>query len=112
MATVEVGPVRVSEMIVATPGYVGGRPRLAGTRMPVHALAAYHVQEGLTAEQIQREVFSHLSLTQVYAALAYFYANRAEIEAIWQEDEQFEREFLERYPERYWGPQNDRGLPR
>jgi uncharacterized protein (DUF433 family) len=34
---------------------------------------------GLSAEEIGDE-FGHLSLAQVYAALAYYHANRAEIE--------------------------------
>jgi len=35
---------------------------------------------GLSPEEIAHE-FGHLTLAQVYAALAYYHANRAEIEA-------------------------------
>jgi uncharacterized protein (DUF433 family) len=36
-------------------------------------------QQGLTPEEI-RDQYPHLSLAQVYAALAYYHANRDEIE--------------------------------
>lgn len=103
--------VDVGALIVSTPGYVGGRPRLAGTRMPVHTLAAYHLQERMPAEQIQAEVFPHLSLLQIYAALAYFYAHRAQIEQIWEDEERLYEAFMRKYPEGHWGPDNDRGMP-
>jgi uncharacterized protein (DUF433 family) len=110
-ATTESAPIEVGELIVSTPGTVGGRPRLQGTRMPVQTLAAYHRFESLTAEQIPGEVFTHLTLLQVYAALAYCNANREQIEQIWDEDERFMEAFVRKYPEGRWGPDNDRGMP-
>ena len=47
--------------------------------MTVMRIAGYY-QLGFSAEQI-RDKIDHLSLAQVYAALAYYHANRAEIEA-------------------------------
>ena len=44
----------------------------------------YHV--GMTLEEIALE-YPHLSLAQVYGQLAYFYANRDEIEADLAEEE-------------------------
>lgn len=98
-ATTETAPIEVGALIVSTPDTVGGRPRLQGTRMPVHTLAAYHRFESLTVEQIQADVFTHLSLLQVYAALAYYYANREQIEQIWDEDERFIADLSKNYPE-------------
>jgi uncharacterized protein (DUF433 family) len=66
-------------MLVATPDVCGGRIRIDGTRITVHRVATLY-QQGQTAEDIAR-TYSHLSLGQVYAALAYFHANRAKIES-------------------------------
>jgi uncharacterized protein (DUF433 family) len=103
-------PVHVGDMIVATEGTVGGKPRIRDTRMPVHRIADYHVREGMTAEQIKSEVYEHLDLLQIYAALAYFYANREEIEKIWSDDEKFEKAFRKKYPDG-WRRDNDQGMP-
>lgn len=66
-------------MLVKTPGTCGGRIRIDGTRITVHRVAALYKQ-GHTAEEIA-QTYPHLSLGQVYTALAYYHANRDEIEA-------------------------------
>lgn len=73
-------PVNVGQLITCTPGVQGGQPCIAGTRMRVCTIAIYH-NEGMNAEEILEEVFPHLDLIQIYAALAYYYANKAEIDA-------------------------------
>ncbi len=65
-------------MLVRTPGVCGGRLRLDGTRITVLQVVTLY-ERGLTAEDIADE-YPHLTLAQVYAALAYYHANRAEIE--------------------------------
>ena len=70
--------VDIGTMIVRTPEIRGGRPRIAGTGVTVRRIVVWR-QQGLTPEQIADEV-GHLSLAQVYAALAYYHANREEIE--------------------------------
>jgi uncharacterized protein (DUF433 family) len=55
-----------------------GRPVIAGTRTSVRRIAVMYKQ-GANAEEIARRR-SHLSLAQVYAALAYYYANKEDIE--------------------------------
>jgi len=57
----------------------GGRPCIAGTGVSVRRIAQWH-NMGLIPEEIARKI-GHLSLAQVHAALAYYYANRAEIDA-------------------------------
>jgi uncharacterized protein (DUF433 family) len=57
----------------------GGRIRVEGTRITVHRIATLYKQ-GLTAEEIA-QTYPHLSLSQVYTALAWYHANRDEIEA-------------------------------
>ncbi len=66
-------------LLVATAGVCGGRIRVEGTRITVHRIATLYKQ-GLSAEEVI-QTHPHLSLSQVYAALAYYHANRAEIEA-------------------------------
>ncbi len=72
-------PVDIGSLITSTPGVVGGRPRIAGTRIAVRAIAIWYKQ-GNTPEEIADQ-YDHLDLAQVYAALAYYHANRDEIEA-------------------------------
>jgi len=57
----------------------GGSPVIAGTRFPVRSVVFYSIKIGLTPEEIV-EKFPHLSLAQVYDALAYYYDNRSEVE--------------------------------
>ncbi len=57
----------------------GGSPVVVGTRFPVRSVVHYVLQLGLTTEELV-EKFPHLSLAQVYDALAYYYDNREEID--------------------------------
>jgi uncharacterized protein (DUF433 family) len=56
----------------------GGRPCIAGTGVSVRRIAQWY-NMGLVPEEIVRK-FGHLSLAQVHAALAYYHANKAEID--------------------------------
>jgi uncharacterized protein (DUF433 family) len=77
-------------MLVQTGDVCGGRIRIDGTRITVARIATLYKQ-GLTAEEIAT-TYSHLSLGQVYAALAYYHSNLAEIEAELSEaDESYDR---------------------
>ncbi|MEH2023442.1 DUF433 domain-containing protein [Nostoc sp.] len=66
--------VDIGTLIVRTPQVAGGRPCIAGTRMTVQNLVM-DSQAGLSPQDIVTE-YPHLSLAQVYAALAYYYANQ------------------------------------
>lgn len=77
--------IALETMLIATPGTCGGRPRINGTRISVQQIAA-QFKRGLSAEDIE-QVYEHLSLAQVYAALAYYLANREEIDAALAEEE-------------------------
>lgn len=57
----------------------GGRPCIAGTGVSVRRIAVLH-NTGEAPEEIACN-FGHLSLAQVHAALAHYYANKAEIDA-------------------------------
>ena len=71
--------VDIGTLIVCSPDICGNRPRIARTRITVGRIATLW-QQGLNAEQIQDE-YPHLKLEQIYAALAYYHANKAEIDA-------------------------------
>lgn len=76
-------------MLVQTADVCGGRIRIDGTRITVHRIATLY-QQGQNAEEIAR-TYSHLSLGQVYTALAYYHANRIEIDAeLAADDAQYE----------------------
>lgn len=70
---------QIGSLIERRAGVHGGRPCLAGTSVSVRRIALLH-NAGLIPEEIARE-FAHLSLAQIHAALAYYYANREEIDA-------------------------------
>jgi uncharacterized protein (DUF433 family) len=69
----------IGTLIVRTPDTCGNRPRIVGTRVSVQRIAAWY-KMGLNAEEIANRI-GHLTLAQVYAALAYYHANKDEIEA-------------------------------
>ena len=69
----------IGTLIVRTPEVRGGRPRIAGTGITVRRIVGWY-KLGLSPEEIADE-FGHLNLAQIYAALAYYHANREEIEA-------------------------------
>jgi uncharacterized protein (DUF433 family) len=69
----------IGTLIVRSPDVRGGRPRIAGTGVTVRRITGWY-KLGLSAEEIASRI-GHLTLAQVYAALAYFHANRDEIEA-------------------------------
>ena len=73
------GVVDIGSMIERSPSIRGGRPCIAGTGVSVRRIAQWH-NFGLTPEEIAAK-FGHLSLAQVHAALAYYHANRSEIDA-------------------------------
>jgi uncharacterized protein (DUF433 family) len=71
--------VEIGSLISRTPGVNGGRPCIAGTGMSVRRIAVLY-NMGNIPEEIVRK-YSHLSLAKVHAAIAYYHANKAEIDA-------------------------------
>jgi len=88
MATV----TEIGSLISRRPEIRGGRPCIAGTGVSVRRIAVLH-NMGMIPEEIAAN-FGHLSLAQVHAALAYYYANKAEIDADLETEER-ETEALE-----------------
>jgi len=77
--------IDIGAFIDRSPDIHGGRPRIAGTGVTVHRIARWY-KLGLTPEEISARI-GHLTLAQVYAALAYYHANRDTVEADLTEDE-------------------------
>jgi uncharacterized protein (DUF433 family) len=95
--------------IEATPGVAGGKPRVAGRRITVQNIAVWHERMGKSADEIAAEY--DLTLADVYAALAYYFDHRGEIddsiraggefaEALRERTPSKLREKLEKYPPR------------
>src|SRR6187549_3123459 len=84
IATVDIGT-----LITRNPNIRGGRPIIAGTGVSVRRIVVWH-KMGLTPQEIA-DNFGHITLAQVHAALAYYYANREEIETdLAEEDRAYE----------------------
>jgi uncharacterized protein (DUF433 family) len=67
-------PTVLETNLVRTPGICGGRLRIDGTRMTVNQIVTLHNQ-GLSAEQIV-EQYPQRTLSEMYAVLAWYYANK------------------------------------
>lgn len=64
--------------IEITPGVAGGKPRIAGHRITVQNIVIWHERMGKSADEICAEY--ELTLAEVYAALAYYFDHRDEID--------------------------------
>jgi uncharacterized protein (DUF433 family) len=82
--------IDIATLVVKSPETLGGRPRIAGTRLSVQRVAAWY-KMGLNAEEIHDRLGTS-SLAQIYAALTYYHSNMAEIEGyLVEEKAEYER---------------------
>jgi len=77
--------VDIGTLIERSPEIRGGRPCVAGTGVTVQRIVIWY-KSGLNPEQIVNRI-EHLTLAQVHAALAYYHANKEEIESAIADDE-------------------------
>jgi uncharacterized protein (DUF433 family) len=77
----------LDQHIEVTPGVAGGKPRIAGHRITVQDIVIWHERLGRSADEIATDY--HLTLADVYAALAYYFDHRAEIDRTIREGEAF-----------------------
>lgn len=75
----------IGTFVTQTTGICGGRPRIAGTGVSIRRVAGWY-KMGRSPEVIADQ-YGHLSLAQVHAALAYYHANRNEIDSELAEEE-------------------------
>ena len=76
-----------TQHIEMSPDVAGGRPRIAGHRITVQNVVIWHERMGLSADEIASNY--GLSLADVYAALAYYYDHRQEIDQAIVADESY-----------------------
>jgi uncharacterized protein (DUF433 family) len=81
------------DTIISNPKIRSGRPIIAGTTLRVQDVAAHHIYRKYTPEELAYQL--QISLAQVHAALAYYYAHKAEIDAQIEEDDRLIREAKE-----------------
>jgi len=77
--------------IVNTAGTCGGRPRIDGHRITVEDVAIWHERMGMSPDEIV-SAYPSITLSDVHAALAYYYENREQIDADIIEGERFIQE--------------------
>lgn len=71
--------VEIGTLITRTPGIKNGTPHIAGTGVTVRTIVRWY-KLGMSPEEIAAQ-YLHLELAQVYAALAYYHANREDMES-------------------------------
>jgi uncharacterized protein (DUF433 family) len=86
----------LDQHIEVTPGIAGGKPRIAGRRITVQDVVLWHEQLGKSADEIGAE--HDLSLADIYAALAYYFDHRAEIDLAREQGEAFAEALRQRTP--------------
>ena len=85
--------VDIGTLIETSPEIRKGRPCIAGTGVTVRRIVGWY-NLGLAPEEIAAKM-EHLTLAQIHAALAYYHANRDEIDTdIAAEDAVVEQIFL------------------
>lgn len=88
---------RISDRhIDTTAGVAGGKPRIAGHRISVQNIVMWHELLGRSADEICAE--HDLTLADVYAALAYHFDHREEIDRSIDEGEAFVEQLRARTP--------------
>lgn len=73
--------------IDVSPDVVSGKPHIAGRRITVQNIVIWHEQMGRSADEIANEY--DLTLSEIYAALAYYYDHQTEIDQSIRESNQF-----------------------
>lgn len=86
-----------TDRIVSKPGVCGGRPCIAGSRIRVQDIYVWHELQGLSADQIVSN-YPHLSMADVYAALAYYWDHQHEMQKQMQEESAFVEQMKAKYP--------------
>lgn len=72
------GPMETTH-ITKTPGVCGGKACIKGHRIRVMDIVTWHEMHNNSAQEIV-EMFPGITLSDVYAALTYYFDNREEIE--------------------------------
>ena len=90
-------PLPAEGHIVMTPDVCGGKPRIAGHRIRVQDVYVWHEKMGYSPEEIVAR-WPQLSLSKVYAALAYYFDHQDEIQQHIRDAEMLVEEMKNRCP--------------
>ena len=74
--------------ITKTPGLCGGRACIAGHRIRVIDIVVLHEMRGHSAHEIV-DMYPGITLSDVYAALTYYFDHRQEIEEDFRQEEKW-----------------------
>jgi len=87
----------ITEHIAKTPGVCGGKACIAGTRVRVMDIMIWHEHMGWSADEIVSQI-PHITLSDVHAALAYYFDHREEIEEDIRRNDEIAENFRAQYP--------------
>ena len=87
----------IAEHIEITPGVCGGKPRIAGHRIKVQDILIWHETMEMSPKEIVSS-YPSITLSDVYAALAYYHDHLEEIRQQIKEDEQYAQELQAKTP--------------
>ena len=96
----------LDQHIEITPGIAGGKPRIAGHRITVQNIVVWHEWMGRSADEIATEY--DLTLADVYAAIAYYYDHRGEIDKAIKASETFVEALRRQIPSKVAQKLNER----
>jgi uncharacterized protein (DUF433 family) len=77
----------LNDHIEITPGVSGGKPRISGHRITVKDIVIWYDRMGKSADEIASEY--NLNLSDIHAALTYYFDHREEINRYIEEDRNF-----------------------
>jgi uncharacterized protein (DUF433 family) len=87
------------EHIEIVEGTRGPKPCIRGTRIRVVDVLGWYDKLGMSADEIV-EQFPHLTHADVYAALAYYWDNKDEVDRWIADDEAYIEELMRKHPGR------------
>jgi uncharacterized protein (DUF433 family) len=87
----------IRQHITKTPGVCAGKACIAGHRIRVMDVVVWHEMRGMSPEEIVHN-FPGITLADVYAALAYYFDNRAEIEADFGREQEVAEALRPKFP--------------
>jgi uncharacterized protein (DUF433 family) len=86
----------LDQHIEVTPGICGGKPRIAGHRITVQQIVIWHDRMGKSADEIATEY--EVELSDVHAALAYYFDHREVIDTAIQDSDAWIQELKQKTP--------------
>lgn len=87
----------ITERITKTPGVCGGKACIAGHRVRVMDIAVWYENMGMSADEIVTQIPS-ITLSDVHAALVYYYDHIEEIREEMRKEDEFIEEFRRQNP--------------